>query len=265
MNMLTENLKILVKGGSNFHRQGQKPNIFLFSTPRSGSTWLMELIASQKGIKACNEPFNIRKSHIVKTLGISDWKVLANEASLPVLKKYLDDYVAGKLPLAYFDLLPYEKQHQYFTNRIIFKILFAGEDHIDWFQKNFNAPALFLIRHPLPVSLSREQLPRLHSYLNSDYRNNFTEEQIKEAGKIIEKGSKLEQAVLDWCFQNVPPLKKPAKTQLTITYEQLVLDPVPIINKLTEVLSLENKEKCWKGSVSLPGRFPNLMMKPPNF
>ena len=36
---------------SNIHIAGLKPDIFIFSTPRSGSTFLMELLYAQKGVK----------------------------------------------------------------------------------------------------------------------------------------------------------------------------------------------------------------------
>ena len=45
-----------VKRLANVHRQGEKPNIFLFSTARSGSTWVVEMLATQPGMKLIDEP-----------------------------------------------------------------------------------------------------------------------------------------------------------------------------------------------------------------
>jgi hypothetical protein len=42
-------VKRIVKSASNVHRPDGRPNVFLYSTTRSGSTWLMELIWSQPG------------------------------------------------------------------------------------------------------------------------------------------------------------------------------------------------------------------------
>jgi hypothetical protein len=58
---LTRRLQLLVKALTNVHRQGPLPNVFLFATPRSGSTWLMEIIASQPGFKYYDEPLNPRR------------------------------------------------------------------------------------------------------------------------------------------------------------------------------------------------------------
>ncbi|MCF7914762.1 MAG: hypothetical protein K9L66_06335, partial [Spirochaetaceae bacterium] len=43
------------------HRQGELPDVFIFSTQRSGSTLLFDMVASQPGFKAVGEPFQERK------------------------------------------------------------------------------------------------------------------------------------------------------------------------------------------------------------
>ncbi|MGH8501120.1 MAG: hypothetical protein ACREVE_01355, partial [Gammaproteobacteria bacterium] len=73
MRRQTNKFNTLIKYLCNFHRQGSKPNIFIFSTPRSGSTWLMELMLTQRGFKSCSEPFNLRFTEVATTLGIYDW------------------------------------------------------------------------------------------------------------------------------------------------------------------------------------------------
>ena len=50
-----------IKKLSNYHKPNDSPNIFIFSSPRSGSEWLMNIIASQPGIKHCSEIFNLRR------------------------------------------------------------------------------------------------------------------------------------------------------------------------------------------------------------
>lgn len=240
-------MKEIIRSISNYHKQGSKPNIFYFSTPRSGSTWLMELILSQNGIKQCNEPFNIRRPEIRKVLDIHDWDTLQSETSINKIKNYIDLFTTGSKKVAFADILPQQKYHRFVTNRIIFKILFAGEDRINWFKETFDGKIIFSIRHPIPVSLSREVYPRLQSFITSDYRKNFTEEQISFAKEIIEKGTELEKMVLDWCFQNAPPLRNPPEDLVIITYEQLTLDPGPIITKLANYLELEDTEEMLKG------------------
>ena len=41
------------------HQQGPEPNILLFATRRGGSTFLMELIAANRGIRSIDQPFEM--------------------------------------------------------------------------------------------------------------------------------------------------------------------------------------------------------------
>ena len=54
------NIKLFLKSISNIHRD-EGNNVLIISNPRSGSTWLMEMIWSQNKFKAINEPLNIRR------------------------------------------------------------------------------------------------------------------------------------------------------------------------------------------------------------
>ena len=64
---------------TNLHIKGSSENVFIFSTPRSGSTWLMELIWTQKGFKYCNEPLDLRNKLLRSKLGFDSWNQLYEE------------------------------------------------------------------------------------------------------------------------------------------------------------------------------------------
>jgi len=69
-------IKRVIASTTNIHLTGNSPNVFIFSTPRSGSTWLMELILTQPGFKPCNEPCNPWDPDVCQRLarlGITDW------------------------------------------------------------------------------------------------------------------------------------------------------------------------------------------------
>jgi len=236
------------------HRQGDHSNIFIFTSARSGSTWLAELIGTQPGFKMVKEPFNIRQQVVRDHLGINEWEGLFLPENKPLVRSYIQNYIDGKnrdwrLRTTRF----LSKQWKFFTDRIVFKILFAGEDDINWFGDQFNGHTIFLIRHPIPVSLSREVCPRLNSFLQAPYSQNFTDEQLRYAHQIIQKGDDFEVAILDWCLQNVVPLKQARDNWLTISYEQMVLEPETIISSLVEKFSLEAPEKMNKSLYKASG------------
>ena len=59
----------VIKGRlSNIHVQGDLPNIFVFATPRSGSTFLLEFLHAQPEMKTYNEPLSVRKAAMRRVL-----------------------------------------------------------------------------------------------------------------------------------------------------------------------------------------------------
>jgi hypothetical protein len=239
---LKERLYKLFRSVTNVHRPGEQPSVILFTMPRSGSTWLMELIWSQPGFKSVNEPFDLRNPLVRKHLQISSWEELQSASARPKIERYLRGYLTNRIHAA--ETAPQlNKYYRPLTNRIVFKIIHAGEDKINWFRDALGVKIAFSIRHPIPVSLSHKVFPRLTSYLQSDYRERFTAAQLALADKIIRQGTKLEHGVLDWCFQNALPLQDRQDDWAVLSYEQLVLDPKPSLDYLAEKLSLPDKAR----------------------
>lgn len=88
-------LENFIKSISNCHANRLKSNIMIFTTPRSGSTWLMESIWTQKGFKICNEPLNIRDKTIRKKLGVHTWNDLYREMNKAKIEAYLGSIAKG--------------------------------------------------------------------------------------------------------------------------------------------------------------------------
>lgn len=245
MQQQTNKFHTFAKYLCNSHRQGAKPSIFIFSTPRSGSTWLMELMLTQKGFKACNEPFNLRMTEIADTLGIHDWNSLYSDNALPKIERHINSFSNGELRVAFKNRYPWQRYYRLFTNRMVFKILHAGHEKIDWFVRTFDAQVVYLIRHPLPVALSRKELPRLSTFIDSEYSRYFTDQQIIEAKRILADGSHIKKAVLDWCLHNATAIKRHMDKVIFITYEQLVMNPEPVVNALSRQLGLDDATRIF--------------------
>jgi Sulfotransferase domain len=233
---MIETVKRVVKSVSNVHRPDGSPNVFLFSTPRSGSTWLMEWIWSQPGFKYCNEPLNLREPQVRRHLGISRWEDLFGEAATPKLSRYFAGFCDGRLRFA--NPNPLRTYYRPVTHRIVFKEIHAGVDRVNWFRDTFNGRIVFLLRHPIAVALSTEELPTLPAFLHSDYRRRFSHEEIERATEIADAGTDLERRVLSWCLQNAVPLRAAMDDWAIVTYEQMVLDPDPVIESMADALAL---------------------------
>ena len=241
---LATRIRSEVKHLMTFHRQGQQPNVFIFSSPRSGTTWLTELIATQGRFKIVNEPFNLRKEVIRDTLGLRNWEDLFQAENRGRIRGYVQLFIDGRdSDFRFKREAPFSSFWHPVTDRIIFKILFAGEDCIRWFQSEFHGHIVLLLRHPIPVALSRTELPRLKSYLVAPFSEHFSESQLAYADEVIRGGDRLQIAVLDWCLKNSVPLREAHPSWIVLTYEQMVVQPQVVINYLADRMQLNGRQR----------------------
>lgn|GEM_PF-719928 len=225
----------------NVHRPGSLPNVFVFSLPRSGSTWLMELVWSQPGFKHCNEPTDLRHPLVRKHLGINEWHDLYQATDRDQLRHYFEGFCEGRL--GFLNPRPFYRYYRPYTNRIVFKIIHGCEDRLNWFADQFDGRVVYLVRHPIAVSLSREGFPTLQAMLSSNYRQHFSDAQLRYADAIAASGSKLEQGVLSWCLQTAMPLRQQRGDWVVVSYEQLILEPEPVIQELQRKLVLPKPQR----------------------
>ena len=137
--MRDSRLRDAVRRFSNVHIPSNRPNVCILSSPRSGSTWLLELILTQRGFKPCNEPFNIRNTAVSQRLGLTKWEDLYSDSHVDTMESYLKTFLQNDNSAAFKNLRPGERYYRPFTNRIAFKILHAGEHRVDWLQRTLNA------------------------------------------------------------------------------------------------------------------------------
>jgi hypothetical protein len=227
----------VIKPATTIHRKGAGPDVLLFATPRGGSTWLMELIWSQPGFRACSEPLDLRNPLVRHYLGIDSWSRLYSRGAGEKLGSYFDRLASGRLRIV--DSLPVRAKHyRPFSDRTVFKVLHGAEDRIDELASRLGSSVVLLLRHPIPVTLSRRALPRLRAFVESDYHRHFDADQLRLAGEIIEGGTDLERGVVDWCFQNAVPLRQLRPEWVVVTYEQLVMQPEVALAELSRRLGL---------------------------
>jgi hypothetical protein len=222
-----------IRRACNLHRQGPAPSVAIMSTPRSGSTWLMELIRTQPGFKSVEEPLNLRTPAVVRHLGVDDWSEMYGPAAAATLEGYFRGFLDGRL--RFMDHRPLAPHHRWVTNRIVFKILHGAEDQTSMLR-GLGLDLVHLLRHPLPVALSRRELPRLPALLSDANLSRFPGDVAEFALARCRDGDDLERAVVAWCLQNAPLLASEGIT--LVTYEQLVVEPETVINHLSHTLAL---------------------------
>ena len=251
---LLDRIKLVIKKYSNIHRPGVESDILIFSTPRSGSTLVEELLCTQSGMKFCDEPLNVRNRNVREVSGLNEWPdLLANPDRKLKLEKYFTKIRKNKV--AFLNANPFARNYRFITNRMVFKIIHGGEDIINWFRDTFDGQIVYLIRHPIAVTLSRKVRPRLPFFLKNDlYRALFSTEQIDIAESIIRGGNDFERGIISWCLQNYPPLNcSDTRGWVIISYEELVANPESSIKHLARILHLPSPEKMIE-TVKKPSR-----------
>lgn len=239
---LSRRLRLLVKSWANVHRPGARPDIFLFATPRSGSTWLMEIIASQPGFKFYDEPLNPRRENVQFGGLFQDFAALMPDAGQDDrIIAYLKDLQAGRH--GYMNPAPFRRNYRFATDRIVFKI-HEVEHLMDRAARECGGRLVYLLRHPVANSISRTVQPRLEHFLRSAYHAGLVGDAARTADirRLALSGSPLQRAIVSWCYENLETLRHPDPSRLVVTYEELVLNPIKACDLLMQRLELENRE-----------------------
>jgi hypothetical protein len=218
--------------------------VFIHSLPRSGSTWLMELILSQPGFRRFNEPLNLRKTFVRENLGIDEWAELHDVHSAEKIERYFARLCSGALRDARYNFKgPFSRNYRPFTWRTVFKIINGGHEHIHWLAEAQNGKVVLLLRHPIPVAQSRKSFPELDAILRSHLAEEFSDCQRRIAEQVMREGTKVAMGVLDWCLRNASAIRKSKPSWSIVTYEQLVLDPAPVVFEMSRKLDLPRPER----------------------
>lgn len=226
-------------------RVAQHPagDIMVFSTARSGSTWVQEVIASQANIKYISEPLLI-DSVTRRQLGVEpSWGLtMPGGQRESVLRDYFTRLFSGRC--GYGSPLIRSEFFRWRYNRVVLKLL-RGQDLMNWCEELFGVKIVYLLRHPIPVALSRDEYKRLALFLDNEQfcSQYLSKDQSVYARKIVETGSELERKVLDWVLQNIVPLKFSNRANwLCLYYEDIVLSPDSQLQRLVDYLELDDPD-----------------------
>lgn len=228
------------------YSQGNKPNIFIYSSRRSGSTFLTEIIAQEPGMLAVHHPDGLHdKSNKIQELTkrknlpkLTDNQFITlQDKQYDKVKAFFNGILGGEYP----ELSRPTFHHK---NRVIMKLT-DSQPMLDIFSNEFAPLSIHLIRHPVSQALSvvnNKWSITASAYLtDKDFVGNYLSvKQKNKAQQIIAEGSYLEKAVLNWILENLFPLKYAKKVDLRVTYEELVLQPQIAISTLASKLDLTN-------------------------
>ena len=181
------------------------------------------------------------------------------------LKRYINLVLSGKLSFnTWLEYKASNKKFFLFTDRTMLKITDANAI-IDWFYDNFNCHVVYLVRHPIANALSimKNKWGTTNSaYLSNDYfRSKYLNNEIlKISEKIINTDDYFLNITLNWCLENIVPLKYSKKKFLFIYYEELVL-AYPYVVQLISNYCDVNDEKEMLKIIDIPSNSSSLSEK----
>jgi len=246
----------------NRYKQGEQKNICLFSTRRGGSTFLMELIAANKGIRFCDQPFSIKSSLSgqISHLPIFDRSqvISLDEDDEAMVRAYLEKIFSGTLNVQ----APWRfwrRDFDFLANRMVLKIVDA-KGIIDWVDRNFPVHIVYSTRHPIPTVLSimrnRWELTASAYLRDRHFVSNYLDpDQHAYAQNLLANGTLFQKHILNWCLENLVPLRLIGERPhwLYLSYEELMLDPAKAIERLSEHLHLADIERM-REKISMPSK-----------
>ncbi|MBZ0205145.1 MAG: sulfotransferase [Flavobacteriales bacterium] len=210
--------------------------ILLFASPRGGSTWMEEMLATIPRTATIWEPLDLDRGTGFRELGFGWRQHIPEETRWPEAEELFTCLFSGKLLSPYLAqaTTPAELRA---ADRLIVKFV-RGHLLLPWLVKRFSMPKpVLLVRHPCAVVASMMKhgawdehpipppLPAAHRYdeLVMHYHN--------IAGTIRTKEEYLAHI---WCSTHAYLLKHPLndKAWTTITYEELLLDTEGTLKKV---------------------------------
>lgn len=231
-------------------------DVMVFSTPRSGTTLLFDIITLNPGIKAISEPLYPKRRELNDIMRSKHrWCDLTKKEE-ENFKKHFAYLLSERMSTYSF----FKPQHKWKTNRTFIKCLRAP-GLLEWFLKNYNFHIIFLMRHPIPSSLSRirngwgvAKKAKADEAYSSFYESEYYQKYVlnDEVKTLIQEkvvnGSDLERQVIYWCLEHIKVLNNLKKisenTSFTLlTYEELTLKNEKVIKFLSKKLDLTNVGK----------------------
>lgn len=236
------------------HEQGSEPNILLFATRRGGSTFLMELIGANRGVRTLDQPFEMSAA-FPTAAQVADIPLFADgqltsldERSSNRLQSLTERIFEGKVVIN-APTRVWRRDVERRSNRLVLKINDA-KALIGWFAETVPCDVVYLTRHPIPQALSclrNDWTLTVNAYLGDAQfvEANLSDRALALAHDVMHNGNALEQFVLNWALENVAPMRllPDNPTWLHVRYEDCVTNPTLMVDTVASRLRLTDLER----------------------
>lgn len=236
------------------HEQGPEPNILLFATRRGGSTFVMELIAANKGVRSIDQPFEMSSkfssaAQIAEMPLFEDGQLTSlDERSASRLGSLTERIFAGDVVIN-APTRVWRRDVELRSNRLVLKVLDA-KPLIGWFADSVPCDIVYLTRHPIPLSIScirNDWTLTAAAYLRDErfVEANLTDNALALAHDTMSSGTELQRFIVNWALENVAPMRLlPDRADwLHVRYEDCITDPAGVLDTVAARLRLTDRSR----------------------
>lgn len=212
-------------------------NILIFSYPRSGSTWLLEILTSNDELCAIFEPFNPYQLKSLKKFSEKHKIFFSKDADIRRFKKIVIKIFKGKLinrwMISHSSISKLLKSKQLVIK--ILRVNYVLEWFLDEFKEN---KKIFLVRHPGAVVSSTMRASRKEKFVKNDLNQRSmmcNGEDISDL--LINIDQEYQRILINWCIEN-KKIYKLKNSCIMVFYEDLKLNSNLIVERIYKELEI---------------------------
>lgn len=214
--------------------------IWLLGHPRSGTTWLAELINHDQRLRDMFEP--IRPQRVEQTSFLRCHQYVRPGTDFPQLHELMSDVFSGRLTHARVDFANRRPLYRGLIVKDVFSNLLAR-----WTTEEFpEVRPVLLIRNPFAACVSMLKRPRWYWPLDpADLltQAHLVEDHLDPVRDVLERaaaeGTELERALATWAVVNLVPLRQFDAHELHVCfYEEWYAEPE---RRLSELLAFTGR------------------------
>jgi len=228
-------LKLFVHSLYVDYQSDHKKSVLLCGAPRSGTTWLAEVINHAQDYRLLYEPFN--NDMVPLCAGFSERQYLRPDDDNPNYLEPAKVIFTGRARDAWID----QYNRPGFARRRLIKDV-RSTLMLKWIRNHFpGMKIIFVVRHPCAVAVSRTKLG-----WRSIWRETFFDQQdlmtdyITPFRDTIEAAqSPFQRHIVDWCVENFVPFSQLNPDDVYVAfYENLCANPTAELRTLFQFLGL---------------------------
>jgi hypothetical protein len=213
--------------------------VFIAGSPRSGTTWIQELINYQHDHRVVFEPFWGKKVPVCACF--RDWQYLRANTDDPTLLHVAESVISGDLRNEWVDQFNTDREyHKRLVKDVRANLMLA------WLHANFpEMPIVLVLRHPFAVVSSQLRLGWRMKPTDLLAQEDLVSDHLASVRREIEDcTSDFDRNMLLWCIENSIPLRTLASGAITVVlYEKLLVDPETECRRLFDSIGYEYRDE----------------------